>query len=69
MHLDIDASAIRGEVHLFALLAPRITYSTSHEHGAERILMIDPTGNEFYVCDFGNFSADVNAVDDQDTSL
>jgi predicted enzyme related to lactoylglutathione lyase len=54
MHLDIDASDIEGEAtRLEALGARRIHAAQIHEHGTAWILMTDPEGNEFCVCDGG----------------
>ncbi len=54
MHLDIDAIDIENEVaRLGALGARRVDGNTIHEHGTNWILMADPEGNEFCVCDGG----------------
>ncbi|HKA84033.1 MAG TPA: VOC family protein [Acidimicrobiales bacterium] len=54
MHLDIDASDIEGEAtRLEALGARRIRAAQVQEHGTAWILMADPEGNEFCVCDGG----------------
>ena len=55
MHLDIDASDIHAEADRLTLLgAQRVTEDTTHEHGTTWILMADPEGNEFCVCDGDN---------------
>jgi predicted enzyme related to lactoylglutathione lyase len=54
MHLDIDASDIESEAtRLEGLGARRVRAEQVHEHGAAWILMTDPEGNEFCVCDGG----------------
>jgi predicted enzyme related to lactoylglutathione lyase len=54
MHLDIDASDIESEAtHLEGLGARRVQAEQVHEHGTAWILMTDPEGNEFCVCDGG----------------
>jgi predicted enzyme related to lactoylglutathione lyase len=54
MHLDIDASDIEAEAaRLEALGARRLAGEQKHEHGSRWILMADPEGNEFCVCDGG----------------
>jgi predicted enzyme related to lactoylglutathione lyase len=54
MHLDIDAVDIEAEAtRLEALGARRVADDQSHEHGTNWILMTDPEGNEFCVCDGG----------------
>jgi predicted enzyme related to lactoylglutathione lyase len=54
MHLDIEASDIESEAtRLEALGARRIQEEHVHEHGTTWILMTDPEGNEFCVCDGG----------------
>jgi predicted enzyme related to lactoylglutathione lyase len=54
MHLDIDAADIEAEAaRLEALGASRVQPDQVHEHGTNWILMIDPEGNEFCVCDGG----------------
>lgn len=65
MHIDIDANDIHAEAdRLTGLGAQRVTDSTTHEHGTTWILMADPEGNEFCVCDGGN-----PVTGDQDASL
>ena len=54
MHLDIDAVDIEAEAtRLEALGARRVADDQLHEHGTSWILMTDPEGNEFCVCDGG----------------
>lgn len=54
MHLDIDAADIEAEAtRLEALGASRVQPDQLHEHGTHWILMADPEGNEFCVCDGG----------------
>jgi predicted enzyme related to lactoylglutathione lyase len=54
MHLDIDAVDIEAEAaRLEALGARRARDDQVHEHGTNWILMADPEGNEFCVCDGG----------------
>jgi len=57
MHLDIDAIDIEAEAtRLEALGARRVVDHQVHEHGTNWILMADPEGNEFCVCDGGTGS-------------
>ena len=54
MHLDIDAADIEAEaVRLESLGARCVQPEELHEHGTSWILMADPEGNEFCVCDGG----------------
>jgi predicted enzyme related to lactoylglutathione lyase len=54
MHLDIDAVDIEAEAtRLEVLGARRVANDQFHEHGSNWILMADPEGNEFCVCDGG----------------
>jgi predicted enzyme related to lactoylglutathione lyase len=54
MHLDIDAVDIEAEAaRLEALGAHRVGHDQLQEHGSNWILMADPEGNEFCVCDGG----------------
>lgn len=54
MHLDIDAADIEAEAdRLEALGAHRAQPEPLHEHGTNWILMTDPEGNEFCICDGG----------------
>ncbi len=55
MHLDIETPDIASEAQrLIGLGARRVTDTTCQEHGSTWILMIDPEGNEFCVCDNGD---------------
>jgi hypothetical protein len=54
MHLDIDAVDIDAEAtRLERLGARRVAGEPVHEHDTNWILMEDPEGNEFCVCDGG----------------
>jgi predicted enzyme related to lactoylglutathione lyase len=54
MHLDIETADIEAEAtRLEALGARRVRDEHLHEHGSSWILMNDPEGNEFCVCDGG----------------
>ena len=54
MHFDIDAADIEVEAaRLESLGARRVQTAPLHEHGTSWILMTDPEGNEFCVCDGG----------------
>ena len=54
MHLDIPAVDIEAEAaRLEALGARRVTVDQVHEHDTTWIMMVDPEGNEFCVCDGG----------------
>jgi predicted enzyme related to lactoylglutathione lyase len=54
MHLDIEVPDIEAEAaRLVALGARRVQDDHIHEHGTTWILMADPEGNEFCVCDAG----------------
>jgi len=54
MHLDIDAVDIEAEAtRLEGLGATRVAGAPVHEHDTSWILMADPEGNEFCVCDGG----------------
>ena len=58
MHLDIETPDIHAEVvRLSALGASRISAATCSEHGSTWILMADPEGNEFCVCNNGSPAA------------
>ena len=58
MHIDIESPDIRSEAaRLEAHGATRLQPDTRHEHGTTWILMADPEGNEFCVCDGGAESA------------
>ena len=54
MHLDIENPDIETEAtRLQALGARRVQDDHVHEHGTTWVLMADPEGNEFCVCDGG----------------
>jgi predicted enzyme related to lactoylglutathione lyase len=54
MHLDIETPDIETEAsRLEGLGAQRVQDDHIHEHGTTWILMTDPEGNEFCVCDSG----------------
>jgi predicted enzyme related to lactoylglutathione lyase len=54
MHLDFEAADIEAEARrLEALGARRVSDDHIHEHGTTWIIMNDPEGNEFCVCDGG----------------
>jgi len=54
MHLDIETPDIEAEAaRLEALGASRVQPGQISEHGTTWILMTDPEGNEFCVCDAG----------------
>jgi predicted enzyme related to lactoylglutathione lyase len=54
MHLDFETADIEAEaLRLEALPARRVRDDHMHEHGSSWILMNDPEGNEFCVCDGG----------------
>jgi predicted enzyme related to lactoylglutathione lyase len=54
MHFDIEVPDIESEAQrLVALGATRISEAPCSEHGSTWILMTDPEGNEFCVCDAG----------------
>ena len=55
MHIDIDAADIEAEAErLTRIGAQRTTETSCHEHGNNWIVMADPEGNEFCICDGGN---------------
>jgi predicted enzyme related to lactoylglutathione lyase len=57
MHLDIEVADIETEAtRLEALGARRVAAEQMHEHGTSWVLMTDPEGNEFCVCDGGQGS-------------
>jgi predicted enzyme related to lactoylglutathione lyase len=65
MHLDIDAVDVEAEAdRLTGLGARRTTTDICHEHGSSWIVMTDPEGNEFCICDGGN-PTDPNTEGDQ----
>jgi predicted enzyme related to lactoylglutathione lyase len=54
MHLDIEVPDIETEAaRLVDLGATRVSEGPCAEHGSSWILMADPEGNEFCVCDAG----------------
>jgi len=54
MHFDIEVSDIETEsARLVDLGATRVSEGPCSEHGSTWILMADPEGNEFCVCDAG----------------
>jgi len=54
MHFDIETVDIEAEANrLVGLGATRVQAGTCSEHGSTWILMEDPEGNEFCVCDGG----------------
>ena len=55
MHLDIEVPDIEAEAdRLSRLGAQRVSDDTCSEHGSTWILMADPEGNEFCICDNGS---------------
>ena len=54
MHVDIETPTVDAEVaRLEALGARRIEPQAIEEHGTRWVLMADPEGNEFCVCNAG----------------
>jgi len=54
MHLDIETPDVDNEVErLEAIGARRIENEPRNEHGNQWLVMADPEGNEFCVCDGG----------------
>jgi predicted enzyme related to lactoylglutathione lyase len=54
MHFDIEASNVQGEAtRLESLGARRLEEDLRTEHGSNWVIMADPEGNEFCVCDGG----------------
>ena len=54
MHFDIETPTVDAEVdRLEALGARRIDADAIEEHGHRWVVMADPEGNEFCVCDSG----------------
>jgi predicted enzyme related to lactoylglutathione lyase len=54
MHVDVHTADVDGEVErLVALGARRSEDTVRAEHGGRWIVMTDPEGNEFCVCDGG----------------
>jgi predicted enzyme related to lactoylglutathione lyase len=58
MHLDIETGDVAAEAaRLEDLGARRVRADEIHEHGTTWVVMADPEGNEFCVCDGGAGSA------------
>jgi predicted enzyme related to lactoylglutathione lyase len=58
MHLDIEIPDVDAEVaRLEAVGATRIVEQPRREHGSRWMVMADPEGNEFCVCDNGQQNA------------
>ncbi len=54
MHLDIEVADIHAEARrLIDLGATQISDGPCSEHGSTWLLMSDPEGNEFCICDAG----------------
>jgi catechol-2,3-dioxygenase len=54
MHLDIEVPDIESLAsRLEGLGASRVSHGVEAEHGSRWIIMTDPEGNEFCVCDGG----------------
>jgi predicted enzyme related to lactoylglutathione lyase len=54
MHLDVEVDDIEAEAdRLVALGATRVSEAPCSEHGSTWMLMNDPEGNEFCICDAG----------------
>jgi predicted enzyme related to lactoylglutathione lyase len=54
MHFDFEVPDIHAEAaRLVALGATRVSEQPLTEHGTSWLLMMDPEGNEFCVCDAG----------------
>jgi predicted enzyme related to lactoylglutathione lyase len=54
MHLDIEVPDIEAEsTRLVTLGAHRVRDAPRQEHGTTWVLMADPEGNEFCICDAG----------------
>ena len=55
MHVDIEVPDIEVEAdRLSGIGAQRLSDDTCSEHGSTWILMADPEGNEFCICDNGS---------------
>jgi predicted enzyme related to lactoylglutathione lyase len=53
-HLDVEVADIHAETErLVALGATKVREEPCSEHGSTWLLMLDPEGNEFCVCDGG----------------
>jgi predicted enzyme related to lactoylglutathione lyase len=58
-HLDIEVADIHAEAgRLVALGATKVREEPCSEHGSTWLLMLDPEGNEFCVCDGGQNGAE-----------
>ena len=58
MHFDIEVADIAAEAdRLVALGATLVSEAPCREHGSTWLLMRDPEGNEFCVCDGGQGSS------------
>ena len=67
MHLVIETPDIRREAdRLAALGARRLIDDTRSEHGSTWILMADPEGNAFCICDSGNPQRTIQRCDRAD---
>jgi len=54
MHFDIETPTVDEEVErLEALGGLRIADDAIEEHGSRWVVMVDPEGNEFCVCNAG----------------
>ena len=54
MHFDIEVADIHAEAdRLVGLGATKVSEAPCREHGSTWLLMTDPEGNEFCVCDAG----------------
>ena len=58
-HLDVEVDDIHAEAErLVALGATKVREEPCSEHGSTWLLMLDPEGNEFCVCDGGQNGAE-----------
>jgi predicted enzyme related to lactoylglutathione lyase len=58
MHFDIEVADIHAEAErLVSLGATKVSEAPCSEHGSTWLLMHDPEGNEFCVCDGGQPAA------------
>jgi hypothetical protein len=53
MHLDIDTGEVDAEVSRLEAPGARTLEDARVEHGTRWMVMADPEGNEFCVCDGG----------------
>jgi hypothetical protein len=53
MHLDVLCADVAGEVARLEQLGARTAGDSIDEHGTHWVVMHDPEGNEFCVCDGG----------------